>query len=94
MKTVKKVESPIRVGEAVFIRTVTYHYTGRIVGLTATEILLEDVAWIADSGRWNEARMTGILSEVEPYPAGVVSVARAAVVDVSCWGHALPRTAK
>lgn len=89
----KKTESPIRVGNAVFIRTVTYHYTGKIIGLTASEILLSDAAWIADSGRWANALKTGSLTEVEPYP-GPVSISRHAVVDVSDWSHKLPREVK
>jgi hypothetical protein len=88
-----KSKSPLRVGASVIIRTVTYHYTGRIVALTPAEIVLDEAAWIADSGRWSEALAKGTLSEVEPYP-GVVSVARAAVVDVSEWKHALPRETK
>lgn len=88
-----KVKSPLRVGAAVFIRTVTMHYTGRIVALTASEILLEEAAWIADSGRFSEAISTGTLNEVEPF-RGPVAVSRAALVDVTEWQHALPRVTK
>jgi hypothetical protein len=83
------------VGEKVFIRTVTYHYTGQVVSIDAATIVLMDAAWIADSGRWATALETGTLSEVEPYPAGtLVYISRAATVDVTVWGHALPRTQK
>jgi hypothetical protein len=84
---------PYHVGDAVFIRTVTYHYTGRIVAITPGEIVLAEAAWIADSGRFSVALATGTLSEVEPYPAGVV-ISRGAIVDVSPWAHPLPRMAK
>lgn len=85
--------SPYNIGDAVFIRTVTYHYTGRISAIYPGEIMLADAAWIADSGRFHVALATGALSEVEPYPAGVV-ISRGAIVDVSPWAHPLPRNAK
>jgi hypothetical protein len=85
--------SPYNLGDSVFIRTVTYHYTGRISAIYPGEIVLADAAWIADSGRFHVALATGALSEVEPYPAGVV-ISRGAIVDVSPWAHPLPRSAK
>lgn len=90
-----RIHSPICVGNAVYIRTVTHHYTGKIVLLTKDEIVLSDAAWIADSARWANALRDGTLSEVEPYPDDVfVSVGRGALCDVSTWKHALPRTQK
>lgn len=83
----------VAVGSKVLIRTVTHYYTGRIVEMTPTEIVLADAAWIADTGRFATALEKGTLSEVEPFPAGV-SVARGAVVDVSPWPHDLPRAQK
>lgn len=79
-------------GKNVFIRTVTYHYTGRVVGGDATSLILEDAAWIADSGRFSAAMGSGNLSEVEPFPAGQVYVS--AIVDVHEWTHDLPRKVK
>jgi hypothetical protein len=84
---------PYMVGDSVFIRTVTYHYTGRISAIYPGEIVLADAAWIADSGRFSVALVTGTLAEVEPYPAGVV-ISRGAIVDVSPWAHPLPRVVK
>ena len=79
-------------GKAIIVRTVTYHYTGRLVGLTTRgDLVLQDAAWIADSGRWAQALETGRLGEVEPYPAGPVVIAVGAVVDVAEWRHDLPR---
>ena len=89
----KKAKSPIRVGQAVFVRTVTYHYTGRIIEISDGEIVLDQAAWIADSGRWANALATGQLNEIEPYP-GVISIARGAVVDVSPWNHELPQAVR
>lgn len=42
------------IGEEVFVRTVTYHYTGRIVDVVDGFVFLEEVAWIACSGRFTE----------------------------------------
>lgn len=88
-------QSPTRLGNKVYIRTVTHHYTGQIVALTESEIVLSDAAWIADSGRWATAFKTGELNEIEPYPDDVqVAVSRGAVCDVATWPHALPRAQK
>ena len=64
----KKPVSFWKVGDCVFIRTVTLYYVGRVVGFSDTEILLEEASWIADTGRFMQALTTGSLSEVEPYP--------------------------
>lgn len=90
-----KVQSPNRLGNKVFIRSVTHHYTGLIVGVSKDEILLKDAAWIADNGRFSAALASGQFNEVEPYPAdAIVAVARGAVLDTSDWKHDLPRTVK
>ena len=88
-----KVSHSLKIGEAVLIRTVTFYYTGRIVAITDADIVLEDAAWIADTGRFSSALNTGVLGEVEPYPHGV-TVFRSCVLDVSPWGHKLPRDVK
>jgi len=84
---------PYPVGDNVFIRTVTMHYTGKIESVTDSDIVLSDAAWIADSGRFSEALRTGSLAEVEPYPYGCI-VARGGLLDVSPWRHPLPRDTK
>ena len=81
-------------GNAVFIRTVTYHYIGEVVAVDDNWITLKDVAWVADSGRWSAALKTGDLNEVEPYPDGEVIINIGAVTDISSWMHKLPRKVK
>lgn len=81
------------VGKNIIVRTVTYHYTGKLVALTPDALVLDDAAWIADSGRWAQALTQGTLSEVEPYPDRCY-LARAAVVDVAEWRLPLPRDTK
>ncbi len=79
----------------VFIRTVTFSYTGKVVSKDQEWITLENVAWIADSGRWGEFLKTGEADEVEAYPDEIqVSIARGAVVEVCQWPHDLPRVTK
>ena len=87
-------EHPYPVGKAVYVRTVTMHYTGMLVRVTAGELVLTDAAWIAESGRFSAALRTGVLDEVEPFPAGNVIVPRDGVIDVSEWRHALPAEVK
>lgn len=76
------------VGQELFIRTVTYHMTGKVVKRMGAFIQLEDAAWIADSGRFNEAIKDGTLSEVEP--VGTAWVNLSSVVDFFPWKHKLP----
>jgi hypothetical protein len=78
------------IGKNVLIRTVTHYHTGRLITLDVDWIELEDVAWIADTGRFADALKTGALSEVEPFPPGSVFVNRGAVIDLCEWRHALP----
>ena len=80
-------------GKTVFIRTVTMYHTGRVVDMDDKFIVLEDAAWIADTGRFSDALKTGKLSEVEPVE-GLVRVSLGAIVDVFEWKHELPRTQK
>ena len=81
------------IGGNMMIRTVTHIVTGRVVKVTAAEIVVTDAAWIADTGRFSQALNSGVLGEVEPYPNGV-TVFRSCVLDVSPWAHKLPRDVK
>ena len=78
------------VGEKVFIRTVTHHYTGRLVAADERWLRLADAAWIADDGRFAECLANGTPSEVEPFPDECL-IGVGAVLDVSLWAHDLPR---
>ena len=85
--------SPYRVGENYFIRTVTHHYTGKLVRITSKELVLESAAWIADDGRFMNAIKEGDLNEIEPFLDEVI-IGRGAVIDATPWRHALPRDQK
>jgi len=85
--------TPFEVGKAYLIRTVTMALTGRVVGIVGTFLVINEAAWIADIGRFNEALKTGKVNEVEPAD-GNVFVGLPAIIDVYEWNHALPRLAK
>lgn len=81
------------IGKNVFVRTVTHHYTGKLVAAGDGFLTLDDAAWIADDGRFADALAKGNLNEIEPYP-GRCLVGIGAVLDLSEWLHDLPRTQK
>lgn len=85
---------PYNIGKNYFIRTVTFHYTGKLKGVTDKELILEDVAWIADDGRFKEAVENGTFAEVEPYPKGEVIIGRGAILDATQIKFELPRKQK
>lgn len=70
------------IGKPYFIRTATHAQTGRVVSVTEHEIVLEDAAWIADTGRFANAIASAGFDEVEPFPPGSrVIVGRPALID-------------
>lgn len=89
----QKLEIPFRVGEAYFIRTVTYFATGKVKAIVGSFLVLEDAAWIADTGRFREAIMKGILNEVEPVEVDMF-VNVNSITDAFDWKHKLPREQK
>lgn len=89
----KNDESPFEIGAIYLIRTVTMIDTGRVVRVTPTEIVLEDAAWIADTGRFADAVKNGNFNEVEPFPDGEVIVGRSAIID-ACKISSVQRSQK
>ena len=80
------------IGQKLFIRTVTYHMTGKVVKRMGAFIQLEDAAWIADSGRFSDAIKKGTLDEVEP--VGTAWLNLSSVVDFFPWKFKLPTEQK
>jgi len=74
---------PWRIGKNYQIRTVTMINTGRLVEVYPAELVLEDAAWIPDTGRFSDAVKTGNYSEVEPFPDGRVIIGRGSVIDAN-----------
>jgi hypothetical protein len=92
------VDSVIREGSTVFVRTVTHNFIGTIHRVVETHegvpvlIALNPAAWVAETGvslgRFLSNGITGA-TEVEVYPSGCV-VGCGALIDVSPWLHAVP----
>ena len=74
-------DSAWEVGKIYLIRTVTMIDTGRLVAVTEHELVLEDAAWVADTGRFAQAVEKAEFGEVEPFPVGRVVVGRGSVID-------------
>lgn len=75
-------ENPYNIGANYFIRTVTHHHTGKLVGVTPQELVLENAAWIADDGRLTDALKDCTFNEVEMFPADKkVIVGRGSIID-------------
>ena len=73
---------PWEVGKVYFVRTVTYHLTGRIKWVGSTELVVTEAAWIADSGRFADALTSENFEEVEPFPTGSeVIIGRQSIID-------------
>jgi len=83
-------EQAFTVGEKVFIRTVTYHLTGKVVAIKGNFLVLGEAAWIADDGRFTQCIDEGKVAEVEPVKC-LVRVNMDSIVDVYEWNHELPR---
>ena len=95
-KQEKKSLSPIRVGNNVLIRTVTHYQTGKIVEINekpVPHVVLVNAAWIADTGRFNQALTASTVSEAEPFPSPV-AVLLGAGVDITDWRGELPAAVK
>ena len=80
-------QHPWKIGKVYMIRTVTYIATGRLVSVHPQELVLEDAAWVADTGRFSAALKSLEFNEVEPYPDGELIVGRGAVVDACIIAH-------
>jgi hypothetical protein len=85
---------PYPVGENVMVRTVTMIQVGRLERVLEHELVLQDAAWVADTGRFAEFLVDGAVNEVEPFPAGEVIIGRGAIIDCCRWPHALLRAVK
>jgi hypothetical protein len=86
---------PYEIGKTYFLRTVTYHFTGRLVAVFAQELLFEDCAWIPEDGRFADAVATGNFHEVEPFPKGSrVIIGRGTVTDTVVGNWTPPSSQK
>lgn len=84
---------PFEIGKPYFIRTVTYFATGRVKKIIGQFLVLEEAAWIADTGRFSDAMSKGIMDEVEPIE-GEMFINTASITDAFPFSHKLPREQK
>lgn len=78
---------PWEIGKKYFIRTVTMHLTGELISVSQQELVMKDAAWIADSGRFNEAiKDPDKCSEVEPFTKNVI-IGRGSIIDATEIPH-------
>jgi len=86
-------KSAFELGKKYFIRTATYHVVGQLNEIYQKELVLTSASWIADSGRFNAALVSGIFEEIEPFVNDVI-VSRGGIIDATEWTHELPSTVK
>jgi len=82
--------SPVKIGEAYLFRTVTHIELGRVTEIMGRFVRLEDASWVANTGRYYDALLSGVLEEVEPYPV-CTTVNMGSRINVTPWPHRLPR---
>lgn len=84
-QSVYTVGCPWSLGALYLIRTVTMTLSGRLTYVGDKELVLEDAAWIADTGVFSKAIADPsgkLYREVEPFPKGrQVIVGRGSVID-------------
>jgi len=76
------------VGKKLFIRTVTYHFVGKVEKVLGNLLELSTASWVADSGRYMQAIKDGNLHEVEPI--GQTWLNTQTFVEITPWNHDLP----
>jgi hypothetical protein len=88
---------PYTVGKTIVVRTVTMIQVGKLKAVGEKELVLENAAWIADTGMFADFCKNGPTSpsaEVEPFPDGEVFVGRGALVDALHVDWNAPRVRK
>ena len=72
---------PFEIGSVYLIRTVTMIDVGRVVAASKQYIILEDAAWVADTGRFADALKSCKFNETEPFPDGQVILSAGSIID-------------
>ncbi len=77
VKSVQK--HPYTIGKQWVIQTPTFFFVGTLKAVTENELVLDNAAWVADTGRYNEFLKTGNAKELEPCN-GPAIIGRGAVI--------------
>lgn len=81
-ETIAPKRHPFCIGKDYLIRTVTMTLTGKLIDVFETELVLENAAWIADTGRFSKSLVSCEFEEVEIFPVDkTVVVGRGALID-------------
>lgn len=72
---------PFEIGAIYLIRTVTMIDLGRVIAANHKWIVMEDAAWIADTGRFSDALESCEFGEIEPFPDGRVIIGAGSIID-------------
>lgn len=67
---------PFDINKQYLMRTIGYHWIGRVQSIVGRFLILEEASWVADTGRYSEA-LDGKIgelqsSELEPSPRPVI----------------------
>tara|TARA_R110002126_G_scaffold1757_1_gene10535 strand:+ start:855 stop:1202 length:348 start_codon:yes stop_codon:yes gene_type:complete len=83
------------IGKNCLIRTVTHIYTGLLIAVHNQELVLQNAAWIADTGRFADSLEDfAKFNEVEPFPDGKCIIGRGSLCDYHSTENSLPRSQK
>lgn len=85
--------NPFQVGEKYFIRTVTHAHTGKVKHSSGQFLVLENAAWIADTGRFYDALKNTEFNEIEPFTNDLI-LNMDSIIDATVINDELPRDQK
>jgi hypothetical protein len=87
MKGVCEMVLTLEVGRCYYVRTARYDYVGRVVSIDGPyTLVLEDAAWVSNSGRLHVFVQNGRATGMEIEPVGVVGLQW---LDWIPWDHPL-----
>jgi len=89
--------SPFKIGENYFIRTVTMAHVGKLEAVNDDNFVLSTASWVADTGRLSDAMKSGLesisSSELEPFVNDII-IGRGALIDMTIYNFPLPTKQK
>ena len=78
-------EGPWEIGKHYLIRTVTMTQVGKLSFVGPMELVLDDAAWIADTGRFYDClKDPDAIKEAEPFVNPAI-IGRGAICDATEW---------
>lgn len=77
------------IGKNYYIETLTKYWVGKVVSLSATEVVLQGAAWIADTGLFTDFLRDGKAQNLEVEIVGDWQIPVALITGASPWKHKL-----